>query len=106
MATKSPARAVRPNKGPRTTLRVPAALARRADEIAKSDGATRNEALVQLALLGAEQRSRLDATAALATRRTAGILKRRLSAVPESDGLPSEQDLAKLIESRADYYLA
>lgn len=105
MATRIPTGSAR-TKGPRTTLRVPTDLARLADEIARSDGATRNEALVQLALLGAQQRSRLDATAALATRRTAGILKRRLSTIPVAEGLPSEEDLAKLIESRTDYYLA
>ena len=77
-----------------------------ADEIARSDGATRNEALVQLALLGAQQRSRLDATAALAKRRTAGIMRQRFSAIPAAEGVLSEEDLAKLIALRADFYLA
>jgi len=77
-----------------------------ADEITRSDGATRNEAVVQLALLGAQQRSRLDATAALAKRRTVGIMRQRLSAIPAAEGVLSEEDLAKLIELRADFYLA
>ena len=77
-----------------------------ADAIARSDGATRNEALVQLALLGAQQRSRLDATAALAERRTAGVMRRRFSAIPAAEGMLAEEDLAKLIAQRADFYLA
>lgn len=105
MPTTVPTRSPRA-KGPRTTLRLPAALAKLADEIARSDGATRNEALVQLALLGAQQRSRLDATAALAKRRTTGIMRQRLSAIPTAEGVLSEEDLANLIELRADFYLA
>ncbi len=107
MTTPSHTRSAR-TQGPRTTLRIPANLARLADAIAKSEGATRNEALVHLALLGAQQRSRLEATAALALakRRTEGIRQRRLSAIPAAEGFPSDEDLTKLIEFRGEYYLA
>lgn len=105
MTTTGSTRSAR-TQGPRTTLRLPANLARLADAIARSEGATRNEALVHLALLGAQQRSRLEATAALAKRRTEGIRQRRLSAIPAAEGFPSDEDLTKLIEFRGEYYLA
>ena len=105
MTTTGRTRSAR-TQGPRTTLRLPANLARLADAIARSEGATRNEALVQLALLGAQQRTRLEATAALAKRRTDGIQRRRMSGIPAAEGFPSDEDLARLIELRAEYYLA
>jgi hypothetical protein len=60
---------------------------------------------VELALLGAQQRSRLEATATLAGRRVRGVQRRRHSAIPDAEGFPSDEDLAKLIERRAEYYL-
>jgi len=105
MATPTKRKPMR-KQGPRTTLRVPAGLARLADEIARAEGATRNEALLELAVLGAKQRSRLLATEALARRRVAGIDARRRKRVTRGTGYPTEEELAALIEKRTEYYIA
>lgn len=57
------------NGGPRTTLRLPEALAAVAQQVAARDGVSRNDAVVRLAELGAAHQQRLDAVAARAEER-------------------------------------
>jgi len=57
------------NAGPRTTLRLPEALAAVAQQVAARDGVSRNDAVVRLAELGAAHQQRLDAVAARAEER-------------------------------------
>lgn len=76
--------------GPRTTLRVPSALAQVADQLAEELEVSRNDALLRLATRGAEQYER--------ERRIAGLRDRRWAAVigeveeAGAAGLPSPEE--------------
>ncbi len=96
-----------PTQGPRTTLRVPAALAETAGRMAQELGTSRNDALVRLAARGAEAYERESRIASRREERWRAIIGdstdlARAEFPPEGEAREAAQELRRTMLERAE----